>query len=77
MRCLPIAVLIGVPKARHPKRRPVYERLAKVGESRACVDRRISRQWGIEPTKADSARGSTVACTSGSVIAVLALKRAR
>ena len=32
----------------------------------------ISRQWGIESTKADSARGSTVACTSGSVIAVLA-----
>ena len=37
----------------------------------------IGGQRGIEFTKANSPRGSTFACTSGSVIAVLVLKRAR
>ena len=42
-----------------------------------AVDPSIADAHTIKSTKADSARGSTVACTSGSVIAVLALKGGR
>ena len=57
----------------------VYVPTLRVGSlgSRSAWRIMISRQWGIESTKANSARGSTVACTSGSVIAVFALKRGR
>ena len=43
VRRLPIGVLIGIAEARYPKRRRVGKRLAKVGGSRACADRRLER----------------------------------
>ena len=41
MCCLPIGVLVGIAEARHPKRRPVSQRSAKVSRSGAGADRRL------------------------------------
>ena len=43
VRRLPVGVLVGVAEARHPERRPVSERSAKISGSGAGSDRRLDR----------------------------------
>ena len=43
VRRLPVGVLVGIAEARHPERRRVSERSAKVSRSGACADRRLER----------------------------------
>ena len=43
VRRLPIGVLVGIAETRHPERRRVSERSAKVGRRRAGADRRLER----------------------------------
>src|SRR5262249_18085374 len=43
VRCLPVAVFVGVTETRHTQRRRISERPAEVSRSRACADRRLER----------------------------------